>query len=71
VRKTTVPYIIIVTFLHHRYIRLDEKNVIECCRQTFVYRWTAGTSRNLSLPCLTAAEFLLQTPRRGGTYWSG
>jgi len=34
------------------------------CRQTFVSWRTTGTSRDLSLPRLTAAEFLLQTSRR-------
>jgi len=44
-------------------------NCTECCRQTFVSWWAAGSSRDLPLPRLTATEFLLQTSRRTGLYW--
>jgi len=38
-------------------------------RETFVSWWTTGTSRDLSLPGRTAAEFLFQTSRRTRPYW--
>jgi len=48
-------------------------NYTDCCwtcyRQTFMSWWTAGASGDLSLPRLTAAEFLLQTSRWSRQHW--
>ena len=40
-----------------------------CCRKTFVFWWTTGSSRDVSVPRLPAAEFPLQTARRTWQYW--